>query len=170
VVDELGVEQLYWLCVLGKAFNEDVELHSEARLVTARVGANPLRVLATLELQPGTLQEPRRDRRPGELLHLVDSTRPFLLSIALKPIPPELVAQRLRQLATKAPDLTLLAEALGEAATTRAYAESQSPTMAEAALLLAGRKEGLWQTSYRLICRLADAPALTEELAFAPRL
>jgi hypothetical protein len=170
VVDELGVEQLYWLCVLGKAFHEDVELRPEGRLVTARVGANPLRFLATLELQPGTLEQPRGDRRPGGLLHLVDSSRPFLLTIALKPIPPELVAQRLRQLAAKAPDIALLAEVLGETAATQAYAESQSPAMAEAALLLAGRKEGLWQTSYRLICVLADAPALTEDLAFTPHL
>jgi len=170
VVDELGVEQLYWLCVLGKAFHEDVELRVEGRLVTARVGANPLRFLATFDLQPGTLEEPRGDRRPGGLLHLVDSNRPFLLTIALKPIPPEVVAQRLRQLAAKAPDMALLAEALGEAAATQAYAESQSPAMAEAALLLAGRKEGLWQTSYRLICALADAPVLTEDLAFTPHL
>jgi hypothetical protein len=170
VVDPLGVEELYWLCVLGKAFHEDVELRAEGRLVTARVGGNPLRFLATLELQPGTLEELRGDHRPVGLLHLVDSRRPFLVTIALKPIPPEVVAQRLRQLAAKAPDMALLAEALGEAAATRAYAESQSPAMAEAALLLAGRKEGLWQTSYRLICGLADAPVLTEDLAFTPHL
>jgi hypothetical protein len=170
VVDELGVEQLYWLCVLGKAFHEDVELRSEGRLVTVRVGANPLRFLATFELQPGTLENPRGERRPAGLLHLVDSSRPFLLAVALKPIPPEQVAQRLRQLASRAPDMALLAEALGEAAATQAYSESQSLAMAEAALLLAGRREGLWQTSYRLICVLADAPVLTEDLAFTPHL
>lgn len=170
VVDELGIEQLYWLCVLGKAFHEDVQLRSEGGLVTAAVGANPLRFLATLELQPGTLEEPRGDRRPAGLLHLVESRRPFFLAVTLKPIPPELVAQQLRQLAVKAPEMTLLAEALGETAAAHAYAEYQSPAMAEAAVLLTGRKEGLWQTSYRLICALADAPVLTEDLAFTPHL
>ena len=170
VADALGVEQQYWLCVLGKAFHEDVQLRTEGRLVKARLGANPFRQLATFELQPGTPDEPRLAHELSGLFQLVASHRPFFIVVALKPIPPEAVARQLRELAAWAPETALLAEALGESAVTRAYAESQNSPMAKATVLLVGRKEGLWQTSFRLICALSDAPVLVENLALTPRL
>lgn len=170
VRDELGVEQLYWLCVLGNAFHEDVLLRCEGRLVATRVGANPLRLLAAFDLRPDTLEETRPDRRPAGLLQLADSSRPFFLAIALKPVPPEEVAQQLRRLAANAPEMTLLAEALTETAALQAYAQFQAPAMAEAVTLLRGRREGLWQTGFRLICAVADAPVLMQGFALTPRL
>lgn len=170
VRDELGVEQLYWLCVLGKAFHEDVELRCEGRLVAARVGVNPSRLLAALDLRPDKLEEPLLDRRATGLLHLIDSDRPFFLTLTLKPITSEEIAQRLRHLAAHAPDVALLAEALTETEALRVYAQSQVPALAEAVSLLAGRKEGLWKTGVRLVCTVADAPLLTEGFALSPRL
>jgi hypothetical protein len=170
VADELGVEQLYWLCVLGKAFHEDAELRSEGRLVAARVAANPLRLLTTFELRTQAFERSDGDASLPGLLRLTESRRPFFLAIALKPVPPERVAQWLQRLAAKAPEMTLLAEALGEDAATQGYVQFQSSAMAEAVLLLRGRKEGLWQTGYRLICLLADAPLLTDRLTITPYL
>ncbi|MFX1562989.1 MAG: hypothetical protein ACFFDP_06750 [Promethearchaeota archaeon] len=170
VKDKLGVEQLYWLCVLGKGFGDDVLLHCEENLVETQIGDEKSRLLVALNLLHDHYMVGQQKHSQIEVLDILSKKRPFLLSFSLQLIAPDIVAKILRQTAMDAPELSLLVEALGETTMLQAYGETNTAKISEVATLLAGRKEGLWQYSYHLICKLTDAPILTGSLESEPHL
>ncbi len=164
VTDELGVEQLYWTCVLGKDFHEDVLLRGEEKLVVAKVGGKEERLLAAVDLLHTTLPQTMQGTRPLGLLSLLGQPRPMFLTVSLQPVASEVVAKQLQAMVMEAPELSLLVEAVGEAAAIQILRDEESPRIAELAALLAGREEGLWQCNVHLICRLTDTPILAETI------
>jgi hypothetical protein len=164
VTDELGVEQQYWTCVLGKDIHEDVLLRGEEKLVIAQVGGSGERLLVAVDLLHSTLPQARQKDQPLGLLSLLSQPRPFFLTVALQPVAAELVAKQLQSMVMEAPELSLLVEAVGEAAAIQILQDEESPRIAELAVLLAGREEGLWQCNVQLICQLTDTPILTEAI------
>lgn len=170
VTDELGVEQLYWTCVLGKDFHEDVLLRGEENLVVARVGGVKERLLVAVDLLHSTLPQAKQGTQPVGIFSLLSHPRPLFLAVALKPVAPEVVARQLQRLVMEAPELSLLVEAVGEEAAIQLLRDEEAPTITELAALLAGREEGLWQCNVRLICKLTDTPILTEAIGLPANL
>ncbi|MFX1474713.1 MAG: hypothetical protein ACFFCO_04440 [Promethearchaeota archaeon] len=170
VTDELGVEQLYWTCVLGKDIHEDVLLQGEETLVVARVGGAKDRLLVAADLLHSALPQANQGTQPVGLFSLLNLPRPLFLAVALKPVAPEVVARQLQKRVMEAPELSLLVEAVGEAAAIQLLRNEEAPTITELAALLAGRAEGLWQCNVRLICQLTDTPILTEAMGLPANL
>ncbi len=170
VKDELGVEQLYWTCVLGKGFHEEVLLRGEENLVIAQVGGRGERLLVAVDLLHSTLPTTDQERRPSGLLSLLQQPRPLFLAVALKPVAPGTVAKQLQARVMDAPELSLLVETVGEAAAIQILSDERAPTIVELSTLLAGRKEGLWQCNVHLVCKLTDTPILTEAIGLPANL
>lgn len=163
VHDSLGVEQIYWLSVLGKEFHEDVTLDYRDGTLQARVGTGSTRALATASVPLENI-----DTRDG-LLNLPSESPPYVLVFQLSPLDSNVIRKQLYKQTAARPEALALIDTLGpDLALETLAGRLNSGECAAVANLYRGCREGLWQCTCHLICAPQDLESFAAQLGCNP--
>ncbi len=170
ISDQLSLEQLFWLSVLGKPLGEMVQLDCEENLVSIKIGNQEPRLIVVSDFFSDAVTFNQQTSTFLNPAIFFDTNVPFFLTLSLQPIPLEEVVNRLRQIAFKVPEVGMLIDTLGEKIVKEALTMIPSSIGSEVITLLQGQQEGLWKWEYRIVTSFSKPPWLTIDWHNIPRL